>query len=107
MTNPRKSQIAELRDELHCYHIEVRESLASIKMNCDHCHKQYDNIGLLLYGMTPPSEVSPGLVVRVDDLERTRRIARRVVKIVWVVTLGLATVCATGWGAISAMGIVK
>lgn len=82
------SEIAQLRKELHNYHIEVTEYLATKAAMCESHRKQTELLSLQINGTTPPNDSMPGLKSDVDSLKHSRVIYRRVLKAAWIIVTG-------------------
>ena len=83
------SAVAQLRDEVHGYHIEVTEALATMQANCQHCHKIVSDLDLQINGEKPERSDAPGLKHDVDNLKIARdnlvSSHRRVIQYAWAV----------------------
>lgn len=90
MTAKESASIAKLRDELHSYHIEVREHIA----RCEACRGDVVKMSSDLYGR-PGAGAGCGLMGAVASLDRSRRLATIGIRSLWVLFSGL-TVAVVG-----------
>jgi hypothetical protein len=81
--------VAQLREEVQEYHLEVRTTLATMLANCEHCRRQVQDLDLQLNGCKPESDAAPGLRKDVASLKQSRDGARRAVRTIWVAIGGI------------------
>ena len=77
--------IAQLRDEVHGYHIEVTKALATVQANCEHCHKSIEGLDLQINGEKPERDDAPSMKHDIASLKQSRNSLRRGVQIAWAV----------------------
>ena len=89
MTAEELSELGKLRDELHAYHIEVKELVT----RCEACRAEIIVLKTDIYGVPGNKDASPGLLGEVADLRRGRRVILVALSGAWVVfTILLAAV---------------
>ena len=81
--------ITKLADELHGYHIEVVQSLATMQANCLNCHKRVDGLDLQINGEKPEKDDAPSMKHDISSLKQSRDSQKRMVHYVWAVVAGL------------------
>jgi hypothetical protein len=84
--------VAELREEVRDYHLEVKTALATIVERCGHCRGQVDGLDLQINGEKPEREGAPSMKSDIASLKHSRLSARRGMQIAWTVLIGLAGV---------------
>jgi len=89
------SLVEKLRDELHEYHVEVTQALATMDANCKHCHKQMADLDLQINGEKPERDDAPSMRHDISSLKQSRNALRRGVQIAWVVITGIGGIVGT------------
>ena len=82
--------IAELRKELHTYHVEIKQHI----QRCEDCRKDVARLATDMYGLPGNKEASPGLMGDVSDLKRSRQLMVLALRGLWVlltILLGAVT----------------
>ena len=85
----------ELRSEVHAYHLEVTEALATMKTNCKHCHATIEGLDLQINGEKPERDDAPSMRHDIGSLKASRNSLRRGVQIAWAVLIGLGGLVAS------------
>ena len=75
--------VAELREEVHEYHLEVTKALATMSANCGHCQKRVSAIDLEIHGENPEREDAPGLKKILDKQVSELGYLKRSIHITW------------------------
>lgn len=87
MTAKETAALEKLREELHSYHVEVKQVVVRCDERCDLFHQTVAGIKLDLDGEQPPSESHPGLKAEVAELKRSRRVILTALKGLWAALL--------------------
>lgn len=87
--------VEKLSDELHEYHVEVTQTLATMSANCKHCHDRVDGLDLQINGEKPENKDAPGLKAVVNSLKQSRDSLARGVHYAWAVIIGLGGLLAS------------
>jgi hypothetical protein len=71
---PRSSNtIAQLREDVHEYHVEVKEFMSCAVEKCRTCTQKIDDLDLVVNGKKPEDVNAPGHTSQIADLIRTRK----------------------------------
>ena len=81
----------KLRDELHCYHVDVQRLI----QRCESCRAEVVQMATDLYGLPGNKETSPGLMGEVAELRRSRRLILLALRGAWVLLTILLGAAAT------------
>jgi len=81
MTASEASAIEKLRDELHCYHVDVQR----LVQRCESCRAEVIQMATDLYGLPGNKGSSPGLMGEVAELRRSRQLIVLALRGAWVV----------------------
>jgi len=82
--------VAQLREEVQAYHLEVKTALVTLQTHCEHCREQVGWLDLQINGSRPESDAAPGIKKDVSSLKQSRDSVRRGVKTLWI-ALGTIT----------------
>ena len=77
--------VAKLSDEVHGYHIEVTQALATMQADCLHCRKQVNDLDLQINGEKPERDDAPSMKADIKSLKQSRTSLRRGVQFSWAV----------------------
>jgi hypothetical protein len=84
--------VAQLREEVYAYHLEVKSALATITERCGHCRAQVDGIDLQVNGEKPERDGAPSMKSDIASLKQSRVSARRGLQFAWTALVGLTGV---------------
>ena len=90
MTASETTALERLRDELHCYHVDVQR----LVQRCESCRAEVVQISTDIYGLPGNKEASPGLMGDVAELRRSRTLILLALRGAWVlltILLGAVT----------------
>lgn len=87
--------VSQLRDEVHGYHVEVVEALATMQTNCKHCHAQVEGLDLQINGEKPERDDAPSMKHDIGSLKQSRNSLRRGIQVLWIVLTGIGGIAAT------------
>lgn len=85
-----RGEVAELKNGLHAYHVEVK----TIITRCESCRAEVAKQSIDLYGSPQNRESSPGVLETVQDLCRSRRLMIYAMRGAWgllIVLIGAIT----------------
>jgi len=85
MTAKEAESIEKLRDELHAYHVDVKQ----LTERHESCRQEFQKLYVDFYGMPGQKEISPGLMGDVAELRRGRKTMLWALKGAWVLLTGL------------------
>lgn len=93
MTVNERTQIENLRGELHAYHVDVQR----LMQRCEDCRADVVQLAKDVYGLPGNKGNSPGLMGDVSDLQRSRQLMVLALRGAWVlltILLGAVTTAA-------------
>lgn len=93
MTSSERTQIENLRNELHVYHVDVQR----LMQRCEDCRADVVGLANDIYGLPGNKGASPGLMGDVSDLKRSRQLVVLALRGAWVlltILLGAVTTAA-------------
>jgi hypothetical protein len=85
--------IDSYRDELHGYHVEVKQLIT----RCECCRDEVKQLSVEMYGPPGKKEKHPGVLGMVHELWRTRRRMVRAMGAAWTLLAGLCTAAAAAY----------
>ncbi|MCE5301829.1 MAG: hypothetical protein LLF97_01820 [Planctomycetaceae bacterium] len=91
MRTSESAALDKLRDELHCYHVDVQRLI----QRCESCRAEVVQMATDLYGLPGNKETSPGLMGEVAELRRSRRLILLALRGAWVLLTILLGAAAT------------
>ncbi|MEN6405526.1 MAG: hypothetical protein ABFC77_03545 [Thermoguttaceae bacterium] len=91
MTASESTALDRLRDELHCYHVDVQRLI----QRCESCRAEVVQIASDMYGLPGNKETSPGLMGEVAQLRGSRRLIVLALRGAWVLLTILLGAAAT------------
>ena len=81
MTSRERDLIDQLREDVHNYHLEVQAYIGK----CDSYFKLTNQLGLDINGNPEDREGNPGLMARMGNLEKSRRVILGVAAGAWTI----------------------
>jgi hypothetical protein len=81
--------VAQLRQEVHEYHMEVTKTLSAMQENCKHCHSTVHDLDLQINGEKPERDNAPSMKNDISSLKQSRDSVRTGVRWLWTVVVGV------------------
>lgn len=81
MTVKEAAALERIREELHAYHVEVKQLVAK----CESCHAAVAGLSASVYGIPGKEDMNPGLVGEVAELRNSRRLMLMGLRGAWAI----------------------